>query len=96
MRSCDGCGAWWLLLTLLECVEVATLKGSENGIGFIDLPKSVMFCAFAVGCDRRCADVPTSGHRANHQKFLLMLAASMSSSAKYTPSGVQTTLMVFR
>ena len=38
-------------MTLLECVEVATLKGSENGIGFIDLPKSVVACAFAVGCD---------------------------------------------
>ncbi len=38
-------------MTLLKCVEVATLKGSEYGVGFIDLPKSVVACAFAVGCD---------------------------------------------
>ena len=78
MRSCDGC-AWWLLLTLLECVEVATLKGSENGVGFIDLPLSVVACAFAVGCDRRCTDVATASHQSSSdQKWLLRLALSIS------------------
>ena len=66
-------------MTLLECVEVATLKGSENGVGFIDLPKSVVACAFAVGCDCCCADVTTSGHQfSSDQKWAFRRATSIS------------------